>query len=77
MTDEILYLQKRRRRQKRRSMKIKPGDTVILNDAHIMKETAVTILRELPALGGRVWEAVVVNGTARTWVRPNQIERKL
>jgi len=58
-------------------MKIKPGDTVVLNGAHLMKNTAVTILRELPAPEGKVWEAVVVNGTAMTWVRPDQIERKL
>ena len=58
-------------------MKIKIGDTVVLNEKHIMTGTTVIILRELPAPSGKMWEAVVVDETAKTWVTPKQIERKL
>jgi len=58
-------------------MKIKIGDTVVLNERHVMEGKTVEILRELPAPSGEAWEAVVVDGTAKTWVMPEHIERKL
>ena len=58
-------------------MKIKIGDTVKLNSRHVMEGKLVKIVGELPAPGGKTWEAVVVDGTARTWVMPEHIERKL
>lgn len=58
-------------------MKIQIGDTVELNEKHIMTGTTVEILRELPAPSGKVWEAVVINGKTKTWVTPEQIERKV
>lgn len=54
-------------------MKIKIGAIVVLNSKHIMTGTTVTILRELPAPSGKMWEAVVVDGTVKTWVTPGQI----
>jgi len=56
---------------------IEIGDTVILNSRHSLEGAVVTILRKLPTPGGKTWEAVVVDGTARTWVMPEHIERKL
>lgn len=58
-------------------MKIKIGDVVVLGKEHIMEGTVVKILRLLPAPSGKMWEAVVVNGKTKTWVTPEQIERKL
>lgn len=58
-------------------MKIKIGDTVILNAEHIMEGTTVTITARLPSPSGEMWEAIVVDGTARTWIRPDQVEKKL
>jgi len=58
-------------------MKIKIGDTVVLNSRHIMEGETVTILRKFPAPGGETWEAVVVGGTAKTWVMLEHIERRL
>ena len=54
-------------------MKIEIGDTVVLNSKHIMTGTTVTILRELPAPSGKMWEAIVVGGKTKTWVTPEQI----
>ena len=58
-------------------MKIKICDVVVLNKKHIMTGTTVEILRELPAPSGKMWEAIIVNGKTKTWVRPEQIERKV
>ena len=58
-------------------MKIKIGDTVELNSSHTMEGKIVKIVGELPAPAGETWEAVVVDGTARTWVMLEHIEQKL
>ena len=58
-------------------MNIKIGDMVELNSSHAMEGELVKIVGKLPAPGGITWEAVVVDGTARTWVMPKHIERKL
>lgn len=58
-------------------MGIEVGDTVVLNSKHIMKGTTVKIVGEIPPPWATMWEAVVVGGTAKTWVIPEQIERKL
>ena len=58
-------------------MEIKIGDTVVLNSRHAMEGKTVKIVGEVPPPWAKMWEAVVVGGTARTWVTPEQIEQKL
>ena len=58
-------------------MKIKIDDIVLLNTRHIMEGTTVKIVGKVPPPWAEMWEAVVVNGTAKTWVLPDQVERKL